>query len=641
MDTILGIIAFIFVLGLIIMIHEGGHFFFARRVNILCREFSFGMGPLLFSKKKGETQYSLRAFPIGGYCAIAGEEEEADPLKDLKEVRLEIVDGIVKGIYLAEAVNQSFPMYEIVNYDLFDEKDTGNLFITVLVNQEEVTYKVDEKAMIYDKKIAIQNAPHNRTLNAKRKRDRAMVMFGGPLMNFVLALVVFLIAGLIQGAPDYKSNMITDVAEGTPVYEAGLRNGDKIIHLSSSDLDMDIIKWDDISLFMDSYSLESINQPIIISYEREGEIKKATVLPYTICYSGGFSSDYTLIGLLSKISNLEDNSKIIKLTSDTLVKDLLVEGNGYYYTYTKENGIGYTKDESLFDQSFNKAIEFVNEYLIRGLKTPIKVTYKVGNETKENEISPSDLFYEDNGEFTSVKFFIGTYSEYNSKIGVNVDLKRDDIIVKVNGNDVKSIKDIYNVFNDYIGDDKELINLDVYREGEVKNINIQPYSKKLMEAQASTNGDSYPSIKNIIGVSPTYKFNLLQAFVYSGKRTLNSATVVFKTLGLLFTGGVTIKEMSGPVGIFSLTKAAAKEGFVSVLNLTGLLSVNIGIMNLLPIPALDGGRLVFVAYEAITKKKPNEKVETILITVTMILLIGLMIYITFGDVRNIISSSRG
>ena len=59
-------------------------------------------------------------------------------------------------------------------------------------------------------------------------------------------------------------------------------------------------------------------------------------------------------------------------------------------------------------------------------------------------------------------------------------------------------------------------------------------------------------------------------------------------------------------------------------------------MNLLPIPALDGGRLVFVAYEAITKKKPNPKVETILITVTMILLFGLMIVVTFNDIVRLI-----
>ena len=83
MDTIIGLLAFVFVLGVIVIVHEGGHFLFARRVNILCREFAFGMGPLIYGKKKGETLYSLRAFPIGGFCAIAGEEVEEDLVNEI------------------------------------------------------------------------------------------------------------------------------------------------------------------------------------------------------------------------------------------------------------------------------------------------------------------------------------------------------------------------------------------------------------------------------------------------------------------------------------------------------------------------------------------------------------------------------
>ena len=74
-----------------------------------------------------------------------------------------------------------------------------------------------------------------------------------------------------------------------------------------------------------------------------------------------------------------------------------------------------------------------------------------------------------------------------------------------------------------------------------------------------------------------------------------------------------------------------------VLSLIGLLSVNIGLLNLFPIPALDGGRLVFLGYEAITRKKPNPKVETILITVTMILLMGLMVFVAYSDIVRLIT----
>lgn len=642
MDTILGIIAFVIILGLIIMVHEGGHFFFARRVDILCREFAFGMGPKLLSKKKGETTYSLRAFPIGGFCAIAGEEEEADPLKDLSEVRLEIVEGVVKGIYLPSAVNQTFPMYKIGEYDLFDATDSGNLYINVINEDESVTtYPVDKCCYFYERKEQIQNAPHNRTLNAKRKRDRAMVMFGGPLMNFILGLVVFFIAGLIQGAPNTKATIVSDMEEETPAYVAGIRNGDAITKMCSNGVCAEIEKWADISTFMSNYSSSEYNYPITITYKRGEEELTGVVYPYTICYSAGFTDDFTFTTLLFNVSKIEDNSKIIKLSSGAISYDLLVDGDGSYYSFNKESGLVYLSDDSGKHQDFGKTVAFINDYLNSGLTSDIKITYKTGNETKEVDVKASDLFYSNGNKFTSPKFIIAGYSLYDRKSGNNTELKPNDIIVAINGEEVQCSSDIYNTFNDYVGKDREKISLVVNRDGGEVEISIQPYSKKLMESQASTSGDTYPSIKNVIGVSPEYKFNLGQSFVYSGKRSLSSATVVVKTLGLLFSGGASIKDMSGPVGIFSLTKAAATQGIVALLNLTGLLSINIGIMNLLPIPALDGGRLVFVAYEAITKKKPNQKVETILITVTMLLLFGLMIYITFGDITNLLKSCRG
>ena len=88
MDIIIGILAFLLVLGTIILVHEWGHYIFAKRANILVREFAFGMGPIIFKKKKGETLYTIRAFPVGGFCAITGEEFEEDPLKILIKLKL-------------------------------------------------------------------------------------------------------------------------------------------------------------------------------------------------------------------------------------------------------------------------------------------------------------------------------------------------------------------------------------------------------------------------------------------------------------------------------------------------------------------------------------------------------------------------
>lgn len=84
----LGILSFIIALGVIILVHELGHFIVAKKVGILCHEFSIGMGPAVWSKKKGETTYSIRAIPLGGYVAMAGEEAEKEMVKVGQKVGL-------------------------------------------------------------------------------------------------------------------------------------------------------------------------------------------------------------------------------------------------------------------------------------------------------------------------------------------------------------------------------------------------------------------------------------------------------------------------------------------------------------------------------------------------------------------------
>ena len=77
---VLYILLFILILAIVVGFHEYGHYFFAKRAGILVTEFAFGMGPKLVSKKKGETYWSIRAIPIGGFCAMSGEEEDGTEL---------------------------------------------------------------------------------------------------------------------------------------------------------------------------------------------------------------------------------------------------------------------------------------------------------------------------------------------------------------------------------------------------------------------------------------------------------------------------------------------------------------------------------------------------------------------------------
>lgn len=108
-------------------------------------------------------------------------------------------------------------------------------------------------------------------------------------------------------------------------------------------------------------------------------------------------------------------------------------------------------------------------------------------------------------------------------------------------------------------------------------------------------------------------------------------------IGGLFQGNVP-KDVSGPVGIYAVTSEVAKTGILALINFIGILSVNLAILNILPFPALDGGRLLFIGIEALFGRKVIPKVEAMIHTVGMIILLGLIVLISISDVRRLISA---
>jgi len=107
---------------------------------------------------------------------------------------------------------------------------------------------------------------------------------------------------------------------------------------------------------------------------------------------------------------------------------------------------------------------------------------------------------------------------------------------------------------------------------------------------------------------------------------------MWDTLKYLFTGKVGVNQLSGPVGIFSIVDSQAKQGLEALLYLVAYLSINVGIINLLPFPAFDGGRILFLLIEKIFRKPVSKKVENIIHSIGFMLIIALLIYVTFNDI---------
>lgn len=118
--------------------------------------------------------------------------------------------------------------------------------------------------------------------------------------------------------------------------------------------------------------------------------------------------------------------------------------------------------------------------------------------------------------------------------------------------------------------------------------------------------------------------------------TWDNTKTIFKILGSLFNGSVSVKSLSGPVGIYSIVDSVKSNGLETLIYLTAYLSINVGIINLLPIPVFDGGRVLILLIEMITRRKSSEKLELALNYIGFALMMLLMLFVTFNDISRLV-----
>ncbi len=352
MNMIVTLICFVLVLGIIILVHEFGHFFFSKKFGVYVHEFAIGMGPKIFSRRKGETEYSVRAIPIGGFCSLAGEDGE-------------------------------------------EQDDKG-------------------------KKI-----PRNRKLFAKPIWQRFLILFFGAGNNFILALILLFLVALIGGAP-VMDPLIYDVTKDYPAALAGIEKGDKIL-----------------------------------------------------------------------------------------------EVNGHK----------------------TKTIDDVQLYILL------------------------------------------------NKVGTNIDFKIED------------------------------------KDGNVKDYTLTP--KKVTK-------DGQDNYYYGVEIKSDVEHGFVQSIKYTFVKTGALLRQMVLTLKYLFTGHLSLDNLSGPVGIYSVVGEARTEGFVTLMSLTALLSINVGFLNLIPFPAFDGGRIFLLLIEKIRRKPMKPETENMINVVGFILIMILAVYVTGNDIFKMI-----
>lgn len=150
--------------------------------------------------------------------------------------------------------------------------------------------------------------------------------------------------------------------------------------------------------------------------------------------------------------------------------------------------------------------------------------------------------------------------------------------------------------------------------------------------------------RNLIGITYGYgreRYGLFRAMGTSFRYVWDIFAEVARFIGSIFTQGVKQGDVVGPVGTVTIIGQAVRTGFETVLYLSVLISVNLAFMNLLPLPALDGGRLVFLLIEAIRRKPVPPEKEGMVHFAGLVLLLGLMVYLTVSDVRGLFSGLFG
>ncbi|ORO92128.1 RIP metalloprotease RseP [Streptococcus mitis] len=289
----LGILTFILVFGIIVVVHEFGHFYFAKKSGILVREFAIGMGPKIFAHiGKDGTAYTIRILPLGGYVRMAGWGDDTTEIKTGTPVSLTLTDdGKVKRINLSgKKLDQTALPMQVTQFD-FEDK----LFIRGLVLEEEKTFAVDHDATVVEADgTEVRIAPLDVQYQNATIWGKLITNFAGPMNNFILGVVVFWILIFMQGGVrDVDINQFHVMPQGA-LAKVGVPETAQITKIGSHE----ISNWESLIQAVESETKDKTAPTLDVTISEKGSDKQVTVTPeenqgrYLLGVQPGIKSDF-------------------------------------------------------------------------------------------------------------------------------------------------------------------------------------------------------------------------------------------------------------------------------------------------------------------------------------------------------------
>lgn len=289
----LGILTFILVFGIIVVVHEFGHFYFAKKSGILVREFAIGMGPKIFAHiGKDGTAYTIRILPLGGYVRMAGWGDDTTEIKTGTPVSLTLTDdGKVKRINLSgKKLDQTALPMQVTQFD-FEDK----LFIKGLVLEEEKTFSVDHDATVVEADgTEIRIAPLDVQYQNATIWGKLITNFAGPMNNFILGVVVFWILIFMQGGVrDVDTNQFHVMPQGA-LAKVGVPETAQITKIGSHE----ISNWESLIQAVEAETKDKTAPSLDVTISEKGSDKQVTVTPeenqgrYLLGVQPGIKSDF-------------------------------------------------------------------------------------------------------------------------------------------------------------------------------------------------------------------------------------------------------------------------------------------------------------------------------------------------------------